>query len=360
MSPSTSEMLPITFFEPDLSHSIETMVWFLVEDPQRKVRVVTSLARSPDGSEHPWCVQRLQASDRIEMVDLSAAAQPSSLLVFNLACRKPFHPSFRPWLARANTAAFRPEPDFYASRADWAREWLRSFPCFLRARIAILERASSPADLRFGHVRHIRYARTVHPQFIALPRYRAAMFGSVASEQRRFRVVYLGNRQPAPRAERLDAMQRALQADARVRITDRYSSPAGSGMEALWIEYGAEGSARGLEPEVYTAALAEADFCLSPPGWSRWAHRTIEALVRGCIPVLENPSLYAHDLRDGENCLVVANHDWEKAVQRCLSMSLEEIAAMRQRVLELRTTSLLPEITARQFRKDLLLEEVRT
>ena len=153
-----------------------------------------------------------------------------------------FHPSLSAWIARAQSTAFRPEPDYYSSRADWAREWLRSFPHFLRAETAIFERASNVADLRFGWARRIRYARTVHPQFIARPEFRAAMFGPVDPGPRRFRVAYLGNRQPAPRAERLDAMLRALHADSRVKMHHRYPSASTGDLEALWIEYGAEGS----------------------------------------------------------------------------------------------------------------------
>ena len=356
MPNSDTESLPVTFFQPDLCHSVETMALFIADDPRRKVRVVTSLAPGAEATEHPWCVRRLTNDSRIEVVDWSAPAQRSSLLVFALTRRGRMPAALRPWLDRAAAAAFRPEPDRYASRADWVRELMRSFPFYLRARIAIFEREPNLLDLRFGRQRRIRYARTVHPQFLSLPALRAAMFGPVDPAPRRFRIAFMGNRQPPERAVRLEAMRRALTSDPRVRIVGQYPSARGGDLEAMWLEYGIAGTVGGLDPVTYTRALSDSDFCLSPPGWSRWAHRTVEALVRGTIPVIEDASLYALDLRDGENCILVAGQDWAAAVRRCAAMSAGQIAGMRRRVLLLREGRLFPEIAGREFRAALFQE----
>lgn len=352
-----TESLPVTFFQPDMCHSVETMALFIADDPRRKVRVVTSLDQSAEATEHPWCVRRLLADSRIEVADLTAPAQSSSLVIFDLIRRGRMPAALRPWLDRAAGAAFRPEQDRYASRADVVRELVRSFPYYLRARLGIFEREPNRLDLRFGMQRRIHYARTVHPQYLSQPAFRAAMFGPINPAPRRFRLAFMGNRQPPERAARLDAMMRALASDSRVGVVRQYPSERGGDLEAMWLEYGIAGAVRGLDPVTYTQALGDSDFCLSPQGWSRWTHRTVEALVRGTIPVLEDASLYALDLCDGENCILVAGQDWEAAVRRCLAMSAEQIAAMRRRVYHLRETRLLPEIAGREFRAALFEEK---
>ena len=349
--------LPVTFFQPDMCHSVETMALFIADDPCRKVRVVTSLASGVETTEHPWCVRRLAGDRRIEVTDLAAPAQSSSLLVFDLIRRGRMPAALRPWLDRAAAAAFRPEQDRYGSRADAVRELVRSFPFQLRARIGIFEREPHWLDLRFGLQRRIRYARTVHPQYLSQPAFRAAMFGPVEPAPRRFRVAFMGNRQPPERAARLEAMMRALTSDPRVGIVREYPSARRGDLEAMWLEYGTADTASGLDPVTYTRALGDSDFCLSPQGWSRWTHRTMEALARGTIPVIEDASLYALDLRDGENCILVAREDWAAALRRCLDMSAEQIAGMRQRVLLLREKRLFPEIAGREFRAALFQEK---
>lgn len=201
-----------------MCHSVETMALYIADDPHRKVRVVTSLAPGDEATEHPWCVKRLTSDTRIEIVDVSAPALRSSLLVFGLTRCGRMPAALRPWLDRAASAAFRPEPDRYASRADWVRELVLSFPFYLRARTGIFEREPNRLDLGFGAQRRIRYARTVHPQFLSQPAFRAAMFGAADPAPRRFRITFMGNRQPPERAARLDAMMRALTSDPRVRL----------------------------------------------------------------------------------------------------------------------------------------------
>lgn len=357
MPDTNTESLPVTFFQPDMCHSVETMALFIADDPRRKVRVVTSLAHGAEATEHPWCVKRLMGDSRIEVADLTAPAQSSSLLIFDLIHRGRMPAALRPWLDCAASAAFRPEQDRYASRADGVRELVRSFPFYLRARIGIFEREPNRLDLRFGAQRRIRYARTVHPQYLSQPAFRAAMFGPVDPAPRRFRIAFMGNRQPPERAVRLDAMMRALTSDPRVGMVRKYPSERGGNLEAMWLEYGIAGTVSGLDPVTYTHALEDSDFCLSPQGWSRWTHRTVEALVRGTIPVIEDAGLYSLDLRDGENCILVAGQDWEAAVRRCLAMSAEQIAGMRRRVLLLRETRLFPEIAGREFRAALFQEK---
>ncbi len=55
----------------------------------------------------------------------------------------------------------------------------------------------------------------------------------------------------------------------------------------------------------YMGTLSDMDFCISPPGWGlQWTHRTIEALMRGSMSIIEDPQIYGLELLDGENCIV--------------------------------------------------------
>ncbi len=334
--------LAITFFKPQLSHFVETMACFLAEDPRIAVRVVTSLERGADGAEHPWSLARLRSHPRIEVADVASPPMPSSLVIFGLVRHSPLHSAF-------------PESNQYASRADWLRELARAFPHFLRARFVILEREPHPLDFRFGCRRRVLYTPSVHPQYLSDPRLRDAMCAAAPAGRRRFRVTFLGNRQPPERTVRLESCLRELRTAHEVAISAHYPSERASDAEALWIEYDIAAGTRGLDPLGYTAALGETEFCLSPPGWGRnWAHRTIEACMRGAIPVIEDPQLYNLPFADGENCILAAGADWSRAVRRCLASTPAEIARMREGVLRLRESRLRPDVAASGFRRALL------
>jgi hypothetical protein len=90
------------------------------------------------------------------------------------------------------------------------------------------------------------------------------------------------------------------------RLAQCKAALAGAESRVKWHEYGGWESSvpRGIEPMDYVQVLSDMDFCLSPPGWDWYTHRTVEALVRGSIPVIEDPQVYGLDLADGENCIV--------------------------------------------------------
>ncbi|HYR59396.1 MAG TPA: hypothetical protein VEO95_12235, partial [Chthoniobacteraceae bacterium] len=272
-----------------------------------------------------------------------------------LVRHSPLHPSLRGWLQQSAMSAIFPESNHYGGRADWLRELARAFPHFLRARFLILEREPRPLDFRFCCRRHLLYTPSVHPQYLSDPHLRDAMCSAAPAGPRRFRVTFLGNRQPPERTARLESCLRELRKTRDVAIAAGYPSERRGGAEALWIEYDAAAGTRGLDPLDYTAALGETECCLRPPGWGRnWAHRTIEACMRGAIPVIEDPELYNLPFADGENCILVAGADWSGAVRRCLASTPAEIARMREDVLRLRESRLRPDVAAIQFRRALL------
>jgi hypothetical protein len=72
-------------------------------------------------------------------------------------------------------------------------------------------------------------------------------------------------------------------------------------------------------------------------------------VVRGSIPVIEDPQVYSVPFVADENCVLVRDGDWGGAVQRCLEASPEQIATLRAGVLRLREEWMLPEVAGRHF-----------
>src|SRR5262249_51778236 len=93
--------------------------------------------------------------------------------------------------------------------------------------------------------------------------------------------------------------------------------------------------------------------CISPPGWGAFTHRTIEALVRGSIPIIEDPRVYGLELRDNDNCIIARPDDWGAAVQRALKMDEEEIRRIRRNVIGLREKQLLDDRAVEHFESQL-------
>ena len=325
----------VVFFTPSLNHMIETMAYFLAQDDLCEVRVVTSVL-DDEGSEHPWCLQRLRDHGGIEIVSLDRAAQPSDLLLFQLVLKSRPPPVLSRWRALANTSAFLPVTSEFSSIGDRLRELVRSFPHYLGAKFAVFGgRRPLRGRWQFGLQRPIYYSPFIHPQLLVNGDWLAAVTAPVRPQDRRhFRIGFIGNNQPPDRSERLAQCYRALN-DASMAIVglDLKSSYARS---AVWITYGAGGESRGLDPPRYMAVLSDMDFCISPPGWGRnWTHRTVEALIRGTIPVIEDPELYDIGLKDNETCFVVRNLDWAEGVRRALAATDSEVGRMRRAVVDL-------------------------
>jgi hypothetical protein len=345
----------ITFFKPQLSHFVETMACFLAADPELSVRIVTSRQRGSDLTEHPWILERLEKHNGIELVDLAEPAKESWLLIFGLVRRTSQPPALREWLRRSEEMAIFPEANRYGSSVDWLRELARSFPRFLRARFVILERKARLLDFRFGCSRRLVYTPSVHPQFLHDEARREAMFGPVNFDDRRFRIAFLGNRQPPERSARLDASLRALREHPALSLVTDFEKVPVDGMKALWLEYDTAAGTTGLDPTTYAAALGDTDYCVSPPGWGgNWTHRTIEAIARGTVPILEDPEVYNLPFIDGVNCLLVRGGDWSRPVAQCLTFDIGQVMAMREAVVRLRKEFVLPDAASQRFRRAFL------
>jgi hypothetical protein len=313
----------VTFFVPQLSHAIETMAYFLAIEGACLVRLATILdTNETTNPEHPGSLRRIKDFGKIEIASYESPPEYSDVLVFYLMQHHRISNRFYAWRVRARSAAYLSSSDGPLTSKGWLREKIRSFPYYLYAKKITLE-------------------PYIHPQLIVNSEWMKASFEPIDPDAgRRWRLGFLGNyHSPPGRMMRLTQCKDAL-VDAEHGVN--------------WHEYGPESALRGLNPMDYMQALSEIDFCISPPGWLSWTHRTIEALVSGSIPIVEDPQHYQFlELRDGENCIVAKSNEWGVAVRRALSMSEEDIRRIRRKVAGIRQEQLLPQKAIERFRSQL-------
>jgi hypothetical protein len=345
----------ITIFAPVLGNTIETIAFYLAHC-SCNVRIVTTFA-GDEKDEHPWTLQRL-VNTNCEIVEIGSPPQESDFLIFTLIRQGRIPNEFRAWRTKAGAAAFLLSGVRYDDPKDRLRELVRSWPHYLGARVAIY-RQSPVARWRnfpFYGQKPVYFSPYLHPQYFAESKLSDAFTPISSVEQRRFRVGFLGNRQPAERIAQLAQCRQAID-EAGIAVIGRDLNSSVSKAEAVWIEYGGWESAgpRGLDPNTYLRVLADMDFCISPPGWGQWwTHRTVEAIVRGSVPIIADPDLYNLGLRDGENCIMVTHGDWLKATRRALAMPQSEVIGLRSSVVALREKRLAPNAAAEYFCSQLL------
>jgi len=332
---------------------IETIAFYLTHSDYR-VRIVTKFEGDEKG-EHQWSLQRLAKTD-CELVEIGSSPQESDLLIFSLIRHGKISNELTAWRAKATVAAFLLSDIRYDDHRDRLRELVRSWPHYLGARLAIYRHSPVPRWRNFPFYRQkpVYFSSYLHPQYF-LPAELSKAFSEVAcTEPRTFRLGFLGNKQPPRRAVQLAQCRQAID-EAGITVVGPKLESSDSKNQAVWVEYG-EGSTgpSGLDPSKYLRVLTEMDFCISPPGWGWYTHRTVEAIVRGSIPILAGPNVHNLGLRDGENCIVVDNNDWLGATRRALAIPQAEVMQLRRSVLGLRKERLEPAVAAKHFCSQLL------
>jgi hypothetical protein len=324
-------MRVVTFFAPELCDAVETMAYFLAtEEAACHVRLATKL-EGGERTEHPWVLGRISQFGGIEIAPYDEMPKYSDVLVFYLVRHGRISNKFDPWRARAKSAVYLLASEGPVSWPDWLRETVRSFPHYLRAR-------------------KITFRPYIHPGLIANSEWFKASLGPIdIDDRRRWRLGFLGNRQPPERIARLAQCKDAfVGAENRVNWHEYEHNYGG-------LELNRRARFEPIEPMDYMRALSDMDFCVSPPGWGQqWTHRTIEALVRGAIPIIEDPQVYGLGLRDAENCIVARPDDWGAAVRRALDVSEAETRRMRRNVVALREEQLLPKRAIDHFRSQVI------
>jgi hypothetical protein len=150
--------------------------------------------------------------------------------------------------------------------------------------------------------------------------------------KRKYRFNFIGNRKPPARNEIINAIKSYL---AQHQL---FPVPL-DGSELIWLEYGDDlGEKRGVPPTEYLDLLGESDFTLSPPGYGKMTHRTMEALIQGSIPILNEDELELYDinLQDSVNCIAVKDGNWQGAMQRAIDMPLSQVIQMRLNILTMK------------------------
>lgn len=144
---------------------------------------------------------------------------------------------------------------------------------------------------------------------------------------RPIRANFIGSCDPKSRTSILDSIR---------HFADSRTTPSQSklhGKTIMWREY-SDAVPDALTPEEFVRTLTESDFSLSPRGYSLVTHRTIEALLRGSIPILalDELDLYGVDLQDGKNCIAVPDNKWPEAIERIDGIGEDELIWMRRNI----------------------------
>jgi len=303
---------------------METVAYFL-EMGGAQVRFATNPADGDLVREHPWSLRRIQQYGGIEVFEYFGKPQSSDILIFFLVQYGRVSDKFRQWRKCARSVAYMSSRVGRMTQREWAREVVRSFPHYFGAR-------------------RISFFPYVHPELLLHPQWRERLLGSFdANAEREHRICFVGCTQPPERAVRLEQCRRAL---------------AGAEKKTYWLDYGGVETRKGptgLDPMQYLDVLSNTDFCISPPGWGdQYTHRTIEAIIRGSIPIIEDPERYELEFRDHENCIIATATDWGAAVRATLDISEREVQRMRRNVLALRADRLLPQKAIDRFNSQLL------
>jgi len=163
--------------------------------------------------------------------------------------------------------------------------------------------------------------------------------------RRQIRVNFLGNQDPAVRKQVLDSAHPLFQP------TGPSASAPAAGNKMYWHEY-SDAAPTGVAPRDFVRLLTESDFTLCPRGYSLVTHRPVEALLRGCVPVIavDEIDLYGIPLIDGENCIGVRDGRWDDTVRRLAEVEDKDIVRMRRNAHEMFDRYLAYDALARRLR----------
>jgi hypothetical protein len=324
-------MITVCVFAPELNHEFETIAFYFKSNGANVI-VVSQLSGS-ERSEHPWSLQRVQQTQRLQLI--SDDPIPSDILISD-AFMNPQHMAQRSrWAAKARSLAFHfPHRGMTLKRR--LGHIVRSWPHSIMARSAIFfgDRRLSTDTLPPTFQARAFYAPYLHPQLFT-PAMLQRVFAKVDVERTRTHSIgFIGNKHPQERSAAL--------AESRVAI-DQVCT------KSFWIEYGDDEHHLALTPEQFLSVMEDMDFCLCPVGWVAWTHRVIEALCRGAVPIVPYPHLYGLGLRDSVNCISVKDDDWSGSVTRAISLPAYKVKEMRRNVLKLRDNMLTPSVASRRF-----------
>jgi hypothetical protein len=100
-----------------------------------------------------------------------------------------------------------------------------------------------------------------------------------------------------------------------------------------------------VDPTDWLPDLSKADFFICPPGYAMpMCHNVIEAMAVGTIPIISYPEWFNPDLRHMKNCIVFGDKDdLVKKINDVLDMGKQQVAEMRQKVIDYYENHLNPQ-----------------
>ncbi len=210
----------------------------------------------------------------------------------------------------------------------------------------------------------------VNPRFLRDSELRHVMFADdwTIENHRDFRLLFSGNPEPPARRAVVARVEEFFSTLPMVKLVKNFREIDGdpdNRYKVLWMVRSDPNDPKWatrndvIPPKEWPNMLSSADFSLCPPGYERKTHRVIESLVRGAIPILDCPTEYDLDLKDGVNCLVVKGKEWTEQVERALKMDQTNVQVMRQSIEELRAKCLTPESAGQHWLRKcgLMLEQ---
>lgn len=350
----------IGIYTASISHFIETVIYWLTSSQEIKVLLITPSISQ--GGEHPWCLKRIHQYSTetknllIEVVDPSSQVQQTDYIYISLSGKTPlFRWQLNRWVLKASHIGLLSRSNYKSLKQSF-KELAYGFPYYFAAKSILFQISSQDWHPYFFISQQSFYSPSVHPQLIINPEYRSLAFDSeIASTKRNFKFLFLGNRNPIERMQVLQNIKQKLNEIANPIYFEKYADHPQISLDRtnlLWLEYGDEGSQRGLKPPEYLSALHQTDFCICPLGWGgNWTHRVIEAILCGAIPILEDEKRYNIGLVHLDNCIVVKHNDWQTAVEQAYQLNFEKIIAMRIKLKQLKEQDLLPQKASYRFRK---------
>jgi hypothetical protein len=354
-------MKKVGIFVPSLNHFTETLIYWLIEG-EIEVSVITSFETSShDVSEHSWSLERLKDVPEMKLVSLETTAQELDYLMFS-CCRysQRERKILNSW--RKNSKHIT----IFSSSVlkQWKgclKELFYAFPYYIEAESAILEMSARESSPYFFVKNKLHYTPFPHPQFFWSEEKRSRMFSPIQSisDSRAFKFNFIGSQSPPERALVLEQVKNTLKQIENINFIEQYpiDTTLDSKVNVLYIEYRSTGR-RGIGSSNYIEALSQTDFCISPMGWGdNWTHRTIEALLRGALPILEDPDRYNIGLQDMQNCIVVRDNNWTEAIERAYQLDAEMLTRMRENTQKLRERYLLPNVAALRLKRSIGLSQ---
>lgn len=357
--------MKVGIYTESLSNYIETIAYLISLSPIHQVVVITNLSKSI-ANPHPWSLKRLEEykAKNVVIVSLHSDVQQLDVLYIECSSKQKVHrPNLHKWQSKANRISIFskivPKSGLKRAIKDTSSELINYFPYNFLAESVGFTSNCLLQNLYFYIGNKFHLSPHVHPKFLLSEKLRDNMFCLPNTDsERMLKFLFLGNRNPLVRKDTLKQVKASFKDISGFAYHNKYPIEVQDNSldQVLWIEYGDKGAKRGLSSLEYISALSKSKFCICPLGWAGWTHRVVESLIRGAIPILEDPRNYHIGLSDMENCVVASPGKWDEAIRRAHELSEGEIYTIRYNITELVEQYLMPKNAGNRLRKQMSLE----